>query len=57
MNYMIQVLCNLDKWTHFIIYIAIVLVSIGAVYFIAIGYYRLFCKNCYHSLTSQPVFG
>lgn len=45
MNYMIQVLCNLDKWTHFIIYIAIVLVSIGAVYFIAIGYYRLYCKK------------
>ena len=44
-NYMIKVLCNLDKWPHLLIYLAFILVSTGLVYFIALGYYRIYVKR------------
>ena len=44
-NYMIQVLCNQDKWLHLLVYVAFILISLGSVYFIALGYYRLYVKG------------
>ena len=45
LNYMIQVLCNQDKWLHLLVYLAFLLVSVGSIYFIALGYYRLYVKR------------
>lgn len=43
-NYMIQVLCNLDKWSYFLIYVAAILICFGLVYFITMGYYHEYLK-------------